>query len=167
MKFSDIKQFTIFGNYSINVSWRYMGQWLKEQIDELKLDINPDFQRAHVWSEAQQIAYIEFCLRGGRGSNTILFNCCGWNQDFKGPFVLVDGKQRLEAVRKFLNDELIIFDKYKFSDFEDVLYNTGFIVVVNNLKSIKDVLIWYLELNSGGVVHTKEELQKVKDMLKN
>ena len=41
----------------------------------------------------------------------------------------------------------------------DLLFN------VNNLKTKKEVLKWYLEMNTGGTVHTKDELNKVKGML--
>lgn len=35
-----------------------------------------------------------------------------------------------------------------------------------NLSEIeKDVLQWYIEMNEGGTPHTKEEIQKVKDMV--
>jgi hypothetical protein len=36
---------------------------------------------------------------------------------------------------------------------------------VNDLKTREEVLIWYLEMNSGGTPHTKEELDRVKRML--
>ena len=30
------------------------------------LQFNPDFQRGHVWTEGQQIAFMEFLLKGGK-----------------------------------------------------------------------------------------------------
>jgi hypothetical protein len=36
---------------------------------------------------------------------------------------------------------------------------------VNDLKTREEVLQWYLDLNSGGVVHTEEELNRVREML--
>jgi hypothetical protein len=147
--------------------------WADSRKTENGLDINPDFQRAHVWTEEQQVAYVEFCLKGGKFNNTLLFNCVGWMDDYRGPFVLVDGKQRLEAVRKFLRNELRVFrtldptgQGFLLSDFEDELnWRHDLIIVVNNLATRKEVLQWYLDTNAGGVVHTDEELDKVRRLL--
>jgi hypothetical protein len=132
------------------------------------LDLNPDFQRGHVWTREQQIAYVEFKLRGGRGSNTILFNCKGWMHSFEGPYVLVDGKQRITAVLAFLHDEIPAFG-HLYSEFTGKLRMTGadFVIQVNDLKTRAEVLQWYIELNAGGTPHTQEEIEKVKQLLIN
>lgn len=78
-----------------------------------------------------------------------------------------DGKQRLTSVLLFLGNEVTVFGGHKFSDYTDKLRMTGprFRMHVNNLETRAEVLQWYLELNSGGVVHTEGELNKVRDML--
>ena len=43
--------------------------------------------------------------------------------------------------------------------------DASFKVHVNNLKTRAEVLQWYLDLNTGGVVHTDEEIEKVKQLL--
>lgn len=165
MKFTDVPQFIDDGHYRVDVGWTDVEGWLERQF-EIGLDIDPDFQRAHVWDEQKQVAYVEFCLRGGRGSNEIRFNCVGWMNSFEGPFVLVDGKQRLQAVRKFMNNEIRAFGLL-YNEFEDKLrwHRTNFSMVVNSLKTRKEVLQWYLDINTGGVVHTKEEIEKVRKLL--
>lgn len=83
--------------------------------------------------------------------------------------VLVDGKQRLEAVRKFMRNELPIFDGYYLKDCEPKILrmtDADLVFSVNNLKTRKEVLQWYLDLNDGGVLHTEEELAKVRSLLK-
>lgn len=168
MKFGDIKPFTHDANYQINVGWDYLEEWINQDRD-LTPDLDPPFQRAHVWTEQQRITFVEFMLRGGKGSNQIRFNCVGWRDDYRGPFVLVDGKQRLEAVRRFMADDLGVFGGHKFSDFDDKLrlMHVDFIIMVNNLPDEESVLQWYLDINAGGVAHTSEELDKVRQMLKN
>ena len=106
-------------------------------------------------------------LRGGKGSNEIRFNCVGWMEDFRGPFLLVDGKQRLEAVRRFLDNKLPVFIGHYCGDFEDKLKlaHVDFVMMVNSLPDLKAVLQWYLEINAGGIAHTKEELDKVRRLL--
>ena len=46
MNVKDIKRFTSCGNYCVNMTMKH------------GLIMNPDFQREHVWTEEQQIAYI-------------------------------------------------------------------------------------------------------------
>jgi len=172
MRFKDIKRFTGFPNYRVNISWHYLEDHLHhsciENTGTARLDLDPDFQRAHVWTTEQYISYVEFKLKRGSGADVILLNCVGWMNDFRGPYVLVDGKQRIEAVRKFLRSEIPAFGCY-YKDYEDKLNpsDPDFIFAVNNLKTKKEVLQWYLEINTGGVVHTKEELDRVRELLKN
>lgn len=40
------------------------------------------------------------------------------------------------------------------------------ILNVNNLKSEKEVLQWYIDMNAGGTPHTNEEIERVKQMIK-
>jgi hypothetical protein len=168
MRFKDIPRFTRSPSYIVNSSWDRLEKLITEkEVNTLApLNLNPDFQRGHVWDEIHQIKYVEYKLRGGQGSNMLLFNCPGWMDDFRGPYVLVDGKQRIEAVRKFLRNELVVFNQYKIFDFEDELgMSPDFLWCINNLETRKEVLQWYLEINTGGVVHTEEELNKVRILL--
>jgi hypothetical protein len=168
MKFSDIKKLTPTGTYQVNQSWKNIKDTLEYYKNEklCPLDLNPKFQRGHVWTEEQQIAYVEFKLRGGLGSDRILFNCPGWMNDYRGPFVLVDGKQRLNAVLRFFDNEIKVFGHY-YREFEDSLpsFQPDLVFCINNLPSMEDVLNWYIELNSGGTPHTEEEIGRVRGML--
>jgi hypothetical protein len=169
MRYSEIQQFTRSAGYGVDVDWHYLEQHLASLAEYPSgLDLDPDFQRAHVWTEEQQRAYVEHVLRGGWASRQILFNCFGW----KGPgdcgaVVLVDGKQRLEAVRKFLRNDLTIFGGNRRSDFIDRLHplTASFRMCVNDLPTREDVLRWYLELNSGGTPHASAEIEKVQRLL--
>ena len=89
---------------------------------------------------------------------------------YAGEMTLVDGKQRLEAVRKFVRNELPVFGGTLLNDFDNpkkLLRSNGaqFEFGVNVLKTRKEILTWYLQINTGGVVHTKAELDKVRGML--
>lgn len=35
----------------------------------------------------------------------------------------------------------------------------------NDLKTEKEVLQWYIDMNAGGTQHTSDEIQRVKDMI--
>ena len=104
---------------------------------------------------------------GGGSGKDIYFNCKGWMGSFDGPMVLVDGQQRINAVLDFLNNKVKAFG-YFYDEYTDKLnsIDQDFIFYVNNLSDYKDVLRWYLALNTGGTIHTKEEIDKVKKMLK-
>lgn len=130
------------------------------------LDLNPDFQRAHLWTTAQQIAYIEYILQGGSSGRELYFNCTGWGYTWKGPYVIVDGKQRLQAVRRFMANEIPAFGHIlsEYEDEPDILV-ARFSWNVAAVETRAEVLQWYLQFNSGGSVHTQDELDRVKKLL--
>jgi hypothetical protein len=166
MLFKEIPQFTSWGSYHVDLSFNYLENWIEDHM-KWKLELNPDFQRGHVWDEAKQIAYVEYAYRGGMSGREVYFNMAGWMQNYNGDFVLVDGLQRITAVRRFFNKEIKIFNQYV-DEFGEILYramNPSFSVHINNLQTRKEVLNWYLELNTGGVVHTSEEIERVKKLL--
>ncbi len=168
MKYSDIPKLTSWGNYMVDSELKYFLEHIKEMEDELELSplqLCPDFQRGHVWTEAQQVSFIEFILKGGR-CQPILFNHPGWQDSYKGEFVLVDGLQRITALRKFFNNEIQAFSCF-YDDFEDkrLINRITLTYYINNLKTRREVLKWYIELNSGGTPHTAEELKRVKHLL--
>ncbi len=166
MKFSEIPKFTRTANYHIDVGLEYLEKYINDQIKELKLQLCPDFQRGHVWTQEQQIAYVEYLLQGGKSGRDIYMNITNMST-WTGEFVLVDGLQRITACLAFLHNEIPVFGTY-YNQFEDRLRmaGIGLSININDLKTKKEVLKWYLEMNSGGTPHTKEELDRVKNMLK-
>jgi hypothetical protein len=70
-----------------------------------------------------------------------------------------------EPRRRILANEIPAFGA-RFSEYTDRLHmDYSFDWYVNDLSTRAEVLQWYLDLNSGGVVHTSEELDKVKLLL--
>lgn len=165
----DIPNFTKFGNYEIDVPLGFLLDAIEKYKKDYQLDTSPDFQRAHVWNEQKQIKYVEFLLRGGLSSRVLYFNCPNWMgvKRVVGPMVLVDGKQRLEALTKFLTNNLMLFGKYKLEDIDRSVFRISktMKIHINNLETRKDVLQWYIDINDGGVAHTTEEILKVKELL--
>jgi len=163
----DIPKLTRAGNYEIDVPLGFLMESIRRYKEEYNLDLNPDFQRAHVWTEEKQIKYIEFLFRGGVSSRVIYFNCKGWSGSFEGPMILVDGKQRLEALRRFFEGEIGIFGGYKVSNVDRRIYKLSITMRfnINDLPTRKAVLQWYLDLNDGGVAHTSKEIEKVRKLL--
>jgi hypothetical protein len=169
MKFKDIRRFPE-PIYAVDVDWKFLEKTIKDYQDTDTLELNPDFQRGHVWTEEQQRKYVEFCLKGGKTGNNIYLNHPSWREVYEkkgyNDFVCVDGLQRLTAIIKFMNNELAVFDGHFYKDFGRM--PPGYCRVrihVNNLKTKKDVLKWYLDFNDGGTVHSDEELERVRKML--
>ncbi len=168
--FSDVPQFTRHAGYKVDVSWQMLDEYMKHAGEAVDggLDLEPDFQRAHVWTEAQQVRYVEYILRGGMSGRDLYFNCAGWNQtsERQGPYVIVDGKQRLRAVLRFMHGEIPAFG-HRLSDYGDKpdFIGARFHWHVNDLGTREEILQWYLDLNRGGTVHTDEEIAKVEALL--
>lgn len=169
LMFSDIPQLPR-AHYSVTVGWDYLEEHIRRQLDArdglCALNLDPDYQRAHVWTEAQQRAYVEYSLQGGEVGRRLTLNCPGWMEDWRGPYELVDGKQRLTAVRRFLSDDLRVFGQL-FSDFAGPLRMTStyFDWSVCALETRAEVLRLYLNINAGGTPHTASELDRVRSML--
>lgn len=171
MKFQDIKRFP-HSSYHVNVGWSYLEKHIADMMADISLvHIQPDFQRGYVWTEEQQIAYVEYVLRDGTYGRDLIWNCPSWSGrygfDDTQPIVLVDGQQRLGAVRAFMSDQISVFG-HLYSQFEDKmapLTGPGFIFNVFELQTEREVLDLYLALNTGGSIHTQEDLRPALEKL--
>lgn len=131
--------------------------------------IIPEWQRGHVWSEKQQIAYIEYCftapLQGGHAVAIILAEMhLGNGKTFHIKVFLIDGLQRTTAVRRFLKGEIKIFgrtaNEYEFRGSVD------FRIHKLRVKSERQAIELYLSINGTGTPHTQDELDRVRELLK-
>lgn len=166
-RFSDIPRLTRSPGYRVNIGWSYLEEWIARQEEDLgRIEIVPDFQRGHVWTPEQRSRYVEFRLRGGESGRDIMWNHPSWRDGEGGVLQLVDGLQRLTAVRGFLRNEVPAFGSL-FREYTDKMSWTAydFIFYVNDLKTRADVLRWYLEINSGGTPHSSEEIARVASLL--
>jgi uncharacterized protein with ParB-like and HNH nuclease domain len=176
MRFRDIPQFYNPDSSGCTFAWGMIEETIANA-QEYGLDLNPDFQREHVWDDARRTAFIEHALQDGPSGKHIYFNRGPWVK-YKNPsrlyphaegysnYVLVDGLQRITAVRKFLNNEIPAYGYY-YREYEDGLhsYRHAFIAHYGELKSRADILKWYIQMNSTGVAHTQEELDRVRILL--
>lgn len=130
-------------------------------------DLDPEYQRAHVWTREQQVRFIEYLLLGGEVSRNITFAVEG--DVALSRWRLIDGKQRLTAIRAFIALEFGVFADEKhpsghfanaIADIRRMQYSIKFVVV--ELKSKLDELNLYLSINAAGTPHTQEELDRVR-----
>lgn len=148
-------------DYSVGVPLQDIDERLQKYSDGWGLVLDPPFKGVHSWTILQQTAFIEDLLTGGFGSANILFNCPNWlTPKCRGPIVLVDGAQRLKAIRAFLGGQIKIFQHYTYDDFEPMealRFNAFF--HINNLATEREVIDWYISLNKGYIVHDPLELE--------
>ena len=154
--FKAIPQFTRAGSYAVDIPLDRVPKWVANEQEDPGLVLTPEFQRGHVWTKKQQVAYLEFLLRGGRTGRDLYFNY---------PSQHVQG---LTAIQRFFGNELKVFGSY-FREYTDTIRMTTNTVRihVNDLQTEKEVLNWYLEMNAGGTPHSKTELARVKALLEN
>lgn len=140
------------------------------------VELNPDFQRGHVWTEDQQINFIESLLRNSVGESalTIHFNNPYYkghkpkNIDLPKGFQCIDGLQRLTAILKYLDGKLYPFGQdinFFNSQYE---YSSSYLhiyIAIYAYEKKKDLLEHYLAINNSGTVHSAEELNRVKGMI--
>lgn len=163
MKFRDIPQFPR-ASYNVDVDWSDLERHISRD-PGLPFVMEPDYQRGHVWNEHQQMAFVEYGLMGGESSMVITTNCPGWMGGYEGPYELVDGLQRVTAVLRFFRGEIKAFGHYR-NEYEGRLpLHVAFHWRVLNLPTRVEVLRLYLLINSGGVVHSPEEIARVRGLL--
>lgn len=173
---SDIPEFPTI-HYNVNVPLSYLQENLIHYTEEHGLEMNPDFQRAHVWTEEQQIAYMEYLLMKPQVPQQIVFNHPNWMGNFEGHMVLLDGKQRLEAARRWINNEIPAHGHFlkEFTHYSPehpinkrigIPTDIDFVFCIMKIKTRQEILKWYVNFNSGGTPHTNEELNRVKALIK-
>lgn len=73
--------------------------------DRDKLDLNPPYQRGLVWTDEQRENLIRSLLEG-IPCGIVYRNFRGFNH--ATPYAIVDGKQRIDTVRRFYDGELTV-----------------------------------------------------------
>lgn len=164
-------------NHATDCPFRDLERMLEGYEKNWGLNLDPDFQRGHVWTAAQRIAYLEGIYRGtvGESQRTIQFNAPHWETedhggDLPNEIQILDGLQRLTTVRMFMAGKLRIFNGLHVDDFEGSNYSTRMAVyrlrfTIHNFAWRKDVLQWYISVNEGGSPHAPEEIDRVKALL--
>ena len=170
LDFKDILKFTDGGSWECDYDFKSLIQFIDNEVEKSGLQLNPDFQRGCIWTDEQSSKFIEFVLQGGKTAKAIYLNKPSWQSDHGlingyDDYVCVDGLQRITAIRKFMNNEIKAFGHYYREFSGHIRGYCDMRVNINDLKTKEAVLRWYLEMNSGGVIHTKEELDRVQKLL--
>lgn len=166
-------------NYAVSIELHHLERQLERYDSEAKKDggelkLNPDFQRGHVWSLEKQISYIENLIRGVAPIN-IKFNCAkfiDYHAKVTGmngfDMVCVDGLQRMTAVLSFMKGDFKIFDNAhdvnSLAGTPFAIRRYSFLFEIYDIRDYGDLIQFYIDLNTGGVVHSNEEIDRVKKL---
>lgn len=132
-------------------------------------DLDPDYQRGHVWTEKQQQLFLGHLFEVGR--MPLVFLNMGSRESFTERIEVLDGKQRITACLRFLRNELpaelLSGRQLWFKDFDerDRRGSPRIKCAQVYLGTRAEVLRFYLRLNAGGIIHSQAELDRVRAML--
>lgn len=135
-----------------------------------EFDMNPPYQRELVWETSHKIAFIEYLISGMPLGN---FAVATIDTDTQYMVELVDGKQRINAILSFMNDEfgihiddeLVYFSEMNISEqrkFRNIPLPVTELLHANEL--IVRVRYFY-KINFGGVPQSEEHRLMVENML--
>lgn len=129
--------------------------------------IIPHYQRAAVWTPQQQAAFVGYVLEGGR-TTTVFVREVDTDSGIQDE--LVDGQQRLRALCAF-EDGLIpaVFPRSGLCAWKSKMtwsgWRTKSFPTCRFTGTDQEAMSLYLSLNSGGTVHTPEELDRVRRLI--
>ena len=143
---------------------------LERHIEQYSIDLDPVYQRGHVWTELQEELFVGAFLENNNSMPPFWMN---WTGPHHASSEVVDGKQRIKACRRWLKGEIIarcpcgidIWHK----DLDDVdrtglLFNFSMSWNFVDLSPV-EVMKFYLRLNAGGTIHSPKELDKVRKLI--
>ena len=136
------------------------------------LDLDPVYQRGHVWETKQESEFIGYLLKGGKCPPLWVNRYGNTEKGGKGwtyrPCSVIDGKQRITAMIRWVQGEIpaLLYGReiwYRELNAVDRRCLPTIDVIYVNMTE-REQMTLYLNLN-GGVAHTPEELERVRDLL--
>lgn len=127
----------------------------------------PPWQRAEVWSQKQKIAFIESIFLGF-GTGYYVVNGADFDKEaLPMPMSgwLLDGQQRLTAIRDFVEDKFAVFDDVIYGKMDKIVARRRFLhqpfpcfelEFTQDEQALKEL---YRRLNFGGLPHTEADLK--------
>lgn len=142
---------------------------ISDMVTSGAIDISPKYQRRERWDPIKESGLIESFLLNIPVPPVYLA------EDEYGTYSVIDGKQRVTAINKFLNGELILTDLEKFTELEGYSFNElpsslsnalrirPYLRVVTLLRQSDPELKHevFLRLNKAGVALNSQEIRNV------
>lgn len=155
-----------------------LDQQLTSLTRDWHLNLAPDFQRGHVWTDQQRQAYVEgiFNHTVTAAQKIIQFNCPHWDKepapgasDLPEEMQIVDGLQRLTSIQMFLAGQVkpfgLSYEDLLQTDFSPKSPRYSIKFAVHTFQTRADLLDFYLKINTGGVLHSDSEIERVTALL--
>lgn len=135
-----------------------------------EFDMNPPYQRPLVWSTEHKIAFIEYLVSGHPIGH---FAVATIETDDTYMIELVDGKQRMNAILSFINnefgihinDELIYYQDMNISEQRKFRNMPLPVCELHNANDLKVRVRFFHAVNFGGVPQSEEHRIMVEQML--
>lgn len=97
----DLKSERNWADGAVLWSTDWTAETVLSQLTRNNIDLDPSFQRRSAWTDAKQSLFIESLILGLPIPQLILADA----QGKKGSFIVIDGKQRLLAIRRFCSTD--------------------------------------------------------------
>ena len=134
--------------------------------------IIPAYQRELVWSLENKQNLIKAIMQGSPiGEFIFAKEIIDMKDDYHIKWTIIDGQQRINSIREFISNKFKdsddrYFKEYSYREMTYLIEEfTNFSAVYIEDLSEKEQIEIYLSKNTGGVVHTKTELQKAQDYM--
>jgi hypothetical protein len=159
----------------------WTAETILSQLTRNNIDLDPNFQRRSAWNDKKQSLFIESLILGLPIPQLILAEAPGK----RGSFIVIDGKQRLLAIRRFgikednpefpplrlrglkelkrLNDKtfLNLQDELSLSDDRAAFENSSIrTIVIRNWQNEEYLYEVFLRINTGSVQLSPQELRQ-------
>jgi hypothetical protein len=142
---------------------------IAEMVERKAIDVSPSYQRRERWSQQKQSALIESFLLNVPVPAVYLA------EDNFGQYSVVDGKQRITAIHRFVRNQFVLsgletfkeIEGLKFSglpeDMQNALVVRPYLRVITLLKQSDSTLKFevFTRLNRGGETMAAQELRNV------
>lgn len=177
----DVEHIENWADGAVLWSTDWTAETMLSQLSRGNIDLNPSFQRRSAWSDKKQSLFIESLILGLPIPQLILAE----DPNRKGAYIVIDGKQRLLAIRRFASNdgadgfkplklrglkERSDLNKKSFSDLAQDAYHEQDRAAFEN-SSIRTVVIrnwnqeaylWevFLRINTGSVQLSPQELRQ-------
>jgi hypothetical protein len=130
------------------------------------LDLNPDYQRGHVWTMEDKVKLIDSIFKGvDIGKFVFIRRDYGTDEHL---YEILDGKQRLTAIMEFREDRfryngLLYSELHPHDQSHIEFYSIATADVSNPTK--EQIYNYFLKLNTGGKPMDVAQLEKVAKLL--
>ena len=141
-------------------------------IEQYGVDLDPDYQRHYCWTKTQKKLFVGAAIQNHNAIPIFWFNF-GPKGSSEARSEVVDGKQRLNAILEWLDNKFPAVcpcgESFWARDIDE--YGERNLGMYTTLRmhfvklSRPDVLNFYINLNSGGTVHSKMEIERVRALL--